>query len=211
MNLHLETLSDAQRVLLPPLAHFASDEGFYLAGGTALALQLGHRRSVDFDFFTSQSFEEPMLLAARAKAQGVPVAAPQVAPRTLHTSAGGVQLSFFGYPYPLLKPEVEADYGLRMAEVRDIACMKLAAIAQRGARKDFVDIHALIRNGLSLRQMLEDYRRKFDTDELVHVLIGLSRFERAETQAMPQMLWDVTWGEIRAAIGHWATEAAPGS
>jgi len=210
VRLYLETLDDKQLALLPTLAPFSAEEGFYLAGGTAVALQLGHRHSVDFDFFTPEAFDEPLLLPAVARARGIAMADAQVARRSLHAVAGGVRLSFFGYPYALLEPPVETDYGLRMAGLDDIGCMKLAAIAQRGLKKDFVDVYALLRMHAALARMLENYQRKYATKELFHVLHGLDEFRDAESQPMPEMIWDVTWDQVKASIRRSVAELAPG-
>lgn len=127
--MHWEILDDERKAVVPHLG-FLKEEGFYLAGGTALALHLGHRRSVDFDFYSPQPFEEMILeqnLVGRLKDL-----------RVTHRGAGtliaqyrAVDLSFFHYGYPLLEPPAEAD-PLRLASVPDIASMKLIAITQRG-------------------------------------------------------------------------------
>jgi hypothetical protein len=142
VRLHREALGRSQRSLLPRLAPLARQQGFYLAGGTALALQLGHRRSVDFDWFREDPIGDPLRLAADLRAAGLRFETDRVEKGTLHGRASGVRVSFLEYGYPLLKPLREVE-GLRLAALEDIAAMKLAAVAQRGSKKDFVDVFAL--------------------------------------------------------------------
>jgi hypothetical protein len=78
--------------------------------------------------------------------------------------------------------------------------MKLSAVAQRGARKDFVDVFALGRNGLRLREMLRLYQEKYETGDVAHVLAGLSYMDDAEREPMPKMLAPIEWNEVKAAL-----------
>jgi hypothetical protein len=84
--------------------------------------------------------------------------------------------------------------------------MKLSAIAQRGARKDFCDIYALGKKAFSLSQMLNFYQKKFSIRDIGSVLYGLVYFDDAESERMPRMLWDVKWREIRNTILGWVKE-----
>ena len=88
-----------------------------------------------------------------------------------------------------------------MASLDDLAAMKLSAIAQRGSRKDFVDIYALAEKHAPLRQLLDCYARKFSIRDTGHVLYALSYFDDAEREPMPKMLWRLSWQEIKRRIG----------
>ncbi|HXM41060.1 MAG TPA: nucleotidyl transferase AbiEii/AbiGii toxin family protein [Bryobacteraceae bacterium] len=110
----------------------------YLAGGTALALHFGHRISVDLDFFVPAFFEEDQPLARLKALTGFSLAAK--APSTIHAAMQGTKLSFLGYPYPALFPMARFE-GVPVADPRDIACMKVSAIASRGAKRDFFDLY----------------------------------------------------------------------
>ncbi|MBI2843168.1 MAG: nucleotidyl transferase AbiEii/AbiGii toxin family protein [Armatimonadetes bacterium] len=205
--IHIEVLEEHQIALLPSLASFVSKEGFYLGGGTAIALQLGHRKSADFDFFSEESIQDPLSLARQAVTSGINFTQTEVSRGTLHTFADGVRVSFFEYRYPLLSNFVQwPEYGLRIASLDDLACMKLAAIAQRGARKDFVDVYALGSQYTSLSKMLDLYQYKYATDEIAHVLVGLTYFDDADEEPMPIMLWDVSWEEMKHSIRIWVKE-----
>lgn len=196
---HLEILNRTQRRVLRALAPFAGRRGFYLGGGTALALQLGHRESDDFDWFSSRRVR-PELLAPELLESVKAVKLRGIELGTLHASASGVLTSFLEYRYPLLQPllEVEA-LGLRLASLQDIACMKLAAVAQRGSRRDFVDVYALSLE-LGLPRMLALYRRKYGTADVGHVLFALAHFDDAEREPSPRLLRRWSWREIKSSL-----------
>jgi len=210
--MHAEVMPPAQQGLLRRLGPLAARRGFYLGGGTAVAIHLGHRRSVDLDWFTGEPLTEPLRLAAALREAGVPVAVEAVEAGTLHGEADGVRLSFLEYRYPLVHPPVEwAPFGCSLASLEDLACMKLSAVAGRGARKDFLDLYALGRRHLSLPRMLDLYQRKFQTADVGHVLFSLTYFDDAEVEAMPEMLWDLDWQDVRRTIEGWVREYAGGA
>jgi hypothetical protein len=209
LTFHPEILPPNQQRVLAELGPTASERGFYLGGGTALALQVGHRRSVDLDWFTGGTIPDPLAFAQELRSRGILLETPSVDAGTLHGLVDGVRVSFFEYPYPKLRPEVVwEEFSSPLAALEDLACMKLSAIAGRGARKDFIDIYALCRAGLSLRAMLDLYSEKFETSDLGHVLFSLTYFDDAEAESMPEMLWNVEWGVIRQAIEQWVREFA---
>ena len=94
MKYRAEILSDSQNAILPSLGTFAKAHGFYLGGGTAVALHLGHRKSVDFDWFAREGLDDPLVLASQAREQALIIENPQVAPGTLHAFINGVKVSF---------------------------------------------------------------------------------------------------------------------
>jgi hypothetical protein len=200
-------LPTEQRAVLRKLGPWATDAGFYLAGGTAVALQLGHRESVDFDWFTSSSLDDPMAFAGLLHSRGIAVTAPKVAPGTLHGRVDGVRCSFLSYRYPLLAPAWRAEECLcDLASLADLSCMKLAAIAQRGARKDFLDIVAVASTGLTLPKMLDLYRRKYGVQDVGHVLAALCYFDDAERDPMPVMHLAVDWDTIKKTVQSWVKD-----
>jgi hypothetical protein len=135
VSFHAEVLGKAQEKALRKLAPFMVRREFYLAGGTALALHLGHRRSVDLDWFTGARLDDPMRLAQELRDEGVPFATDFVERGTLYGSVFAVRASALEYRYPLLEPWVLwAEMGCRIASLDDLACMRLSAIAQRGAK-----------------------------------------------------------------------------
>jgi hypothetical protein len=200
-------LPKKQISVLKSLGVQMSAKGFYLAGGTALAIHLSHRISVDLDWFTPTSFADGMILAQSLRNSDISFEIEQVSPGTLHGSVNGVRVTFLQYQYPLLKPiEHWNEMSCPLASLEDLACMKLSAVAQRGARKDFCDIYALGKNVFSLSQMLGFYQKKFSIRDIGSVLYGLVYFDDAESERMPRMLLDVSWREIRNTILGWVKE-----
>jgi hypothetical protein len=171
---------------------------FYLAGGTALALHLGHRRSRDFDFFRAQDFLPQELLSTLRDGNGLDVL--QEAPGTLTVRLRGVPTSFFRYDYPLLRPLVETPWGLPLADPDDIAPMKLSALAGRGSRKDFVDLYAYAHRVAPLTQVFQRFREKYRgvTIDPYHLLRSLTYFADAEAEPMPEVLDEVAWETVKA-------------
>ena len=206
VSFHLEVLSEQQRAILPALGEFATANGFYLGGGTAVALYLGHRRSVDFDLFTRHLIEDPLVLARVAKSADLPIADAQTARGTLHGLIEGVQVSFFQYPYPDIgTPSQWSDHSLELASLDDLACMKLAAIAQRAPER-ISSTSTPSRTTQARSELLDLYRRKYSTEDIGHVLVGLTYFEDAEAEPSPEMLHDMPWEDIKRRLREW-TEA----
>lgn len=149
---HLNTLPRAQFFLWPALAEFKLD--FVLYGGTAIALRLAHRESVDFDFFSTRHFQ-PGELRARAPLLHA-TETLQASPDTLVVlkpgASGDVKLSFFGgLDLARVMPPVEnPDNGLRVASLLDLAGTKVKAVQDRAELKDYLDLAALLRHGLGL-------------------------------------------------------------
>lgn len=207
MKYSTDGLPKKQISVLRSLGVEMTARGFYLAGGTALAIHLSHRISVDLDWFTPNSFADGMILAQSLRNSNVNLEIEQVSPGTLHGSVNGVRVTFLQYQYPLLNPiEHWNEMSCPLASLEDLACMKLSAVAQRGARKDFCDIYALGKNVFSLSQMLGFYKKKFSIKDIGSVLYGLVYFDDAESERMPRMLLDVSWREIRNTILGWVKE-----
>lgn len=167
----------------------------YLAGGTALALRFGHRLSLDLDFFTQEPFEA-LELIPQLKSIGQ-FELDREGWRTVLGTFEKVKFSIFYYEYPLL---VKTDdfQGIKISNLSDLAAMKLAAVGDRGTRRDFVDLFFL-KDHFSVKQMLEFYDQKFGKAEerTYHILRGLQYFVDAEEQEMPTMLKKVSWKDIR--------------
>ena len=138
MKYFVEGLLKKQSKVLKALGPHMAPMGFYLAGGTALAIHYGHRISVDLDWFTPEPFEDSLLLAQALRNSGLVLEIEQVSPGTLHGRIEDVRVTFLQYQYPLLKSVQHwKSMNCNLAALEDLACMKLSAIAQRGARKDF--------------------------------------------------------------------------
>ncbi len=207
MKYSAKGLQNKQIKALQLLGGQMSSRGFYLAGGTALTIHLAHRISVDLDWFTSQPFEDGLLLAQSLRAANINLEIEQVSAGTLHASLSGVRVTFLQYQYPMIKPVQRwSEMECSIASLEDLACMKLSAIAQRGARKDFCDIYALGTKVFTLQEMLNFYQKKYGIKDVGSVLYGLVYFDDAEEEKMPRMLWNVRWNEIKKTILGWVKD-----
>jgi hypothetical protein len=208
MNFYPEVMQPTQQAMLRRLGAIATERGFYLAGGTSLAIQVGHRRSVDLDWF-SPSAIEPMALTADLRSAGIPIEVTDAEVGTVHGSADGVKLSFLEYRYPDLVPPIEwPEYGVRLAGLEDLACMKLSAIVGRGSKKDFIDVFALGSESFTLDHMLRFYGQKYDVSDLGHTLYALTYFDDAEQDDTPEMLWQIDWDQVKRTIEGWVQDYA---
>jgi hypothetical protein len=211
MNFRPYVLRGKQKEALRTIAPFAATKGFHLAGGTALAIQLGHRRSVDLDGFIGERIPDPLRLAREMQEAGIPFVTGRVDRGTLYGTVWDVQVSFLEYPYPLLEPvDVWPEYGCPLASLDDIACMKLSALTQRGAKKGFVDLYALLLRHKPLGDLLALYRGKFGVADLASVLYALEYFDDAVPERLPSMRWAVNWTVMKRAIRAAVREVAAG-
>ncbi len=209
MKPHLEVLERAQTAVLGRMGSAMTRDGFYLAGGTAVALHLGHRRSVDLDWFTPEALDDPLRYAGRLRAEGLALTDLSTRRGTLHGRIDGVRVSLIEYRYPLLEGALPlGETGARVAALGDLAAMKLAAVAQRGTRRDFVDIHALATRYRPLGDLLGLYRRKYGATDITHVLYALSCFDDAEPEGMPDMLLPADWVAVKTDIKAWVKALA---
>lgn len=192
---HRETVTDSVVRAIAVLGAAPWIARFYLAGGTGLALHLGHRRSVDVDLFSAEAFEPNDLIGYLRKRGTLSIVT--TAPATLHVTFEDTKVSFLGYEYPVLDA-YDAFNGVNVASPRDIACMKLSAIASRGTRRDFVDVYEIARIH-RLGELVDLFQRKFAEVQFskVHLLKSLTYFADAEKEPMPDMLVPVSWREIR--------------
>ncbi len=208
MTWHPEILGPKQRRVLDQLGPLLSPQGHFLAGGTAVALHLGHRHSVDLDWFLPAELPDPLRLAQNLRERGVAFVTRTVAPGTLHGSIRGVRISILEHRYPLFASLRPWRGGIRIASRADLAAMKLLAVAQRGAKKDFIAVYALGKRAFSLRRMLRCYREKFGVQDLAHVFCSLVYYDDADRDRMPRMFWKVTWKTVKETIRLWTEEAA---
>ena len=174
-------------------------QSWTLAGGTGLALQIGHRYSEDLDFFRHGSWNPDYLVGALVGVGKVVVQSRSA--DKLHVVVDGLRVSFLEAQAPLLCPGTSYR-GLRVADTQDIAVMKVVAIGGRGSRKDFVDLYFYLRGAGGLDSVFALLRRRFtevDYNEY-HLLKSLVFFEDAETEPMPMLIRDVSWHTIKHAI-----------
>jgi hypothetical protein len=171
----------------------------YLAGGTALALQLGHRESVDFDFFTVRAFNETAMVQ-RLNELLPDFYLERKEWRTILGYVGKTRFSYFYYEYPLLS-KTKKWSGVNLADPKDIAAMEIAALADRGTKRDFIDLYFIfaVEKIISLDEALQIYDKKFKKlkQNKLHILKSLAYFGDAENEKMPKMLKPVNWKKVK--------------
>lgn len=194
--LHLETISSATLELLNKLMNFNEFDKLRLVGGTGLALQIGHRISIDLDLFgdidfesinTTQLFNTFQQVVNLKKSKHINI-----------FSINDIKVDFVNYSYPWLNPSVIIDK-IRMGSVEDIAAMKLAAITGRGSMKDFIDLYFLLKR-YTLTELIEFYKRKYFDGSVYLVLKSLTYFEDSETDMSPQMVSPIKWNDVKKSI-----------
>ncbi len=196
--MHVDILTEKQKSILEILSEIDIVGDFYLAGGTALGLQYGHRQSIDFDFFK----EEPFLVddvLSELKQKGK-LEIRKKLENTLLILFDGISCSFFKYPYPLLNKTIEFKKHIQLASIPDLASMKISAISTRGTKRDFVDLYFICKNKYSLAEVLNffQYRFKVFDHDLYHVYKSLIYFDDAEQDVMPEIYEKTNWNEIKA-------------
>ncbi|TNF37675.1 MAG: hypothetical protein EP329_02490 [Deltaproteobacteria bacterium] len=200
MSFYREVLPETQQRVLGELGPVAMAAGYYLGGGTAVALHVGHRQSIDLDWFRPAPLDAPLELASEIRDAGLPLDVSSVAPGTLHGRCGAVRVSFLTYRYDTLEALVPwPEMGCQVASLRDLACMKLAAAAQRGSRKDLVDVAVLL-DRFTLSEMLASYSARYGVDDTTHVLYGLTYFDDAESEPSPRMLARLSWAQVKERL-----------
>lgn len=197
--MHPKVLGAEGWAVVSKLASAGHLEGWTLAGGTGLALQFGHRRSVDLDFFRAETLDSEVLIGHLSRIGSIAVQSR--AAGTLHVVLNGIRLSFLEAQAPFLFPGTPYRR-LLIADPRDIAIMKVVAIGGRGSRKDFVDLYFFLRSGGALDTLMALLRRRFaniDYNEY-HLLKSLVFFDDAEAEPMPRMLRRASWLEVKKTI-----------
>lgn len=173
-------------------------EYFYLAGGTALALQIGHRQSIDLDWFSAAAFSVSKLKKGLSSLGKLEVVSEDEG--TLNALLNGIKISFFHYNYRQIFPLLEFN-GLKIADERDIAAMKLDATSSRGSKKDFIDVYFLLQR-YSLKELIGFFESKYRETQYnkMHILKSLAYFENADNEPMPIMLKPADWNKVKNFI-----------
>ena len=198
MKIYLEAVPPATQAILERLKNTPQLKEFYLSGGTALSLLLGHRESEDLDFFIKTDFQ-PLVLQEQlvhvGKLENV-----QIETGTLNLYIEGVKLQFLHYPYTLLE-EVIPWNDIYLSSMIDIACTKLITISMRGSKKDFIDLYFILQH-YPLQELFKKLDKKYTGVEYnhAHILKSLVYFEDADGQPMPRMHMHVAWETVKENI-----------
>ncbi len=169
---------------------------FRLVGGTALALQMGHRNSIDLDFFGNKDINEELFVEKLKKFGEVNVL--KASKNILITIVNGVKTDFVRYTYPWIFEKNTLE-NIPLASKQDIAAMKLNAISGRGSKKDFIDLYFLL-NEFSLKQMIGFYREKYTNHSEFGMLKSIIYFEDAEEKPIPEIFSDFDWESCKNKI-----------
>lgn len=167
-----------------------------LVGGTALALQYGHRNSIDLDFFGELEASNDDILSVLNQFNELEVL--KQSDKIKIYKINGVKVDFVSYEYPWLDEVVRED-GIRLASPKDIGAMKIYAAEGRGSRKDFIDIYYLLKR-FSLKELLSFYKSKYPNHSEFVALRSLTYFFDAETYPMPLMYTDDNWETMKKEI-----------
>ncbi len=183
--LHKETVQPGTLELIKQLQAEPDLKKFYLVGGTALALQIGHRISDDIDFFTNQSFDSTQL--AEYLEKNFQMSVHYLHKNTIKGFIHNVLVDLITHNYERVEPEIEID-GVKMLSKADIAAMKVNAITGNGTRiKDFIDLYFLLKE-FSFQQIIEFYRKKYNQRNDFHAVKSLTFFEDIDAASWPKML-----------------------
>ena len=194
--LHYPTIESGTLELLRKLMQIDEFKELRLVGGTSLALQIGHRNSIDIDLFgilDADEFEIDKILNK--------IGSLTLLKKTKNINIyliDGIKVDLVNYHYPWLG-ETFIEDDLRLAGTKDIAAMKLAAITGRGTKKDFIDLNFLLQF-YSLEEMLGFYKLKFNDASEILVLKSLTYFEDADAEEDPRMLMPMNWGKVKDLI-----------
>jgi hypothetical protein len=198
--LHWDTLGANRKAFLNLLVDNLPVEGSYLAGGTALALMLGHRESIDFDWFSPLDFDPEALASSLSRLGRLEIT--ETTKGTLHGILDGVRITWLHYPNPLLADLVQPlDMpGLALASLLDIGLMKWAAVSHRGSRKDFIDLYMIASQAHTFEALMELLPEKFPQAQInhYHMVKSLSYFEDAEREPPLKMRCSIRWKEVKA-------------
>lgn len=189
-------LSSKTQSNLESLTSLPFVKNYYLADGTALALHFGHRFSHDLDFFSQNPNSSEIIRDSLEETGKLEIIQNDYG--TFNGILNGVKISFFIYKYPLLYP-IKVYKGIKIADILDIACMKLDAVSSRGTKRDFIDLFFICQK-TSLSKILSLYLQKYAMAKVnkLHIIKSLVYFTDAEGDPVPQMIEKIDWEKIEA-------------
>jgi len=195
--LHTKTVDPRTLDILRACMELKSLEDFVLVGGTALALQYGHRKSIDLDFFGNIDYLDAHELLLDFETVGNTILATQ-SRVMIGFYIDNLKVDVVKYKYPLIRDIVIIE-NIRLANPIDIAAMKLAAITGRGKKKDFIDLYFLLKN-YSMDDIASFYLEKYKDGNIFLVLRSLLYFEDADQDEDPVIFESIDWEEVKSTI-----------
>ena len=194
--LHYQTIDSKTLGLLKEIQNVKIFENLLLVGGTSLALQIGHRISVDLDFFGKLDVDRQDIINELSKLGKL---------KTIYFTnninvftLNEIKIDIVNYSYPWLQKELVID-NIRLANIIDIAAMKIAAITGRGTMKDFIDLYFILKQ-YSLKQIIEFYEQKYNDASVFMAIKSLAYFDDAEEDVMPKMFEKINWKSVKLEI-----------
>ena len=195
-HLHIDAVTPELSGLLGRLMQEPALASFNLAGGTALGLLLGHRRSIDIDLFTDQAFEATAISETLCRTYALSETITQV--NSLSGIIEGIKVDILAHRYAIIDQVINVD-GIRIFGLKDLGAMKLNAITNRGSKKDFWDCATLLQ-GHSMKEMLDWYSQKYPQASLWQVQKSMCYFDDAENEPDPVSLNNLTWQQVKTII-----------
>lgn len=185
--MHLEALKSEQQRILPNLKKFTD---FYLVGGTALALQIGHRISVDFDLFSDREIPSVLLNKVRKVFAGFKVITIINHAEQLSVHVGNTRVDFVKYSFPLIS-KLKVFNGIKILTVKEIAAMKAYTLGRRGTFKDYVDLYFILKDGYATLEEIKriagkKYKSEFNFRLFLEQLIYLEDIKDVEIEFLKQ-------------------------
>lgn len=194
--LQTQTVQPKLLELLKKIMNSKVFASFNLVGGTALALQLGHRFSVDIDMFGNSEIDEYEFIDELSNFGTLQIL--KKSKNIIIFSIDGIKVDFVNYKYPLIE-KIKTIDNIRLVSDKDIAAMKLNAIAGRGSRKDFIDLYFLLQK-YTMQQMIAFYNKKYKDGSEFMVIKSLNYFDDAEKEELPIMFKNIDWQTIKTTI-----------
>ncbi|HQW56338.1 MAG TPA: nucleotidyl transferase AbiEii/AbiGii toxin family protein [Saprospiraceae bacterium] len=194
--LHTETVQPGLLALLEKLMRVDSLMNYNLVGGTALALYIGHRLSIDIDLFGSGELDTNNVVADLSDLGDLKTI--QLSKNIKIFELNKIKLDIVTYQYRLIQKPLLNNF-IRIASKEDISAMKLNAISGRGSKKDFIDLYFLLKE-FSLKEIMDFYLQKYSSGSEFMVYKSLTYFDDANKQPMPEMISQVDWSEIKNYI-----------
>ncbi len=195
--LQRNAISEKTLALLSDLMAAKELNDFKLAGGTALAVQLGHRLSIDLDFFIDKPLDERSLRVFLDQKYQIQIAS--ISSNSISGLVSGVKVDFIAHQYKQLNESVVME-GIRIYSLQDIAAMKINALCNRGSKKDFYDVYSLMKS-YSIEQMFSLFAQKYNQTDNIMVAKSLLYFEDAELEPDPKLIGEnASWPEVKKTI-----------
>ena len=194
--LHYKTVNTKTLELLNKIQSVDIFRNLRLVGGTSLALQIGHRESIDLDFFGELNIDKFEILSALNNLGTVEI--KQSTKNINIFSVNEIKVDIVNYPYPWLE-KTHLEDNIKLAGKSDIAAMKLSAITGRGSKKDFIDLYFLLQE-YTLMEMIKFYEQKYHDGSTFLVLRSLAYFDDADQEPIPKMLKIVDWHKVKEVI-----------